>query len=327
MPRRLPDEAMRGPRKNPYDIRLPRWEPIPKSDPMWVAATLAPVKRRTQAVAMPMLVQVVPPEARVAMACHWMLERFGVPLLLRFIHSNLVHVGGFDPALAHRVLTEMRDRLPEVVVQRALPIKGELDSHVYTLAREASREELNALAELVRVHRRVLSPEALRSAGERYVRACFIKSKRYRDVPRPNRLGYLSTGERQNQVDIMVTDTANGHRYAVSVKNQREFLQARSQWIGECIDMAVAHGARPWIVTSFATDEGVEACERQRVRCTVIGARIAPATYDWRSKSMKKLMPKFYPVVGGEPYVYIGEQRIHGIPALARSLRELCVAY
>jgi hypothetical protein len=131
------------------------------------------------------------------------------------------------------------------------------------------------------------------------------------------------TAPHENQVDVMVTDTANGQKYAVSVKNQRQFLKARSKWIRECVKMAKAHGARPWIVTSFATEDGIKSCGEQGVRCSVIGARIAPETYYWRSKSMRKLMPTFYPVVGGEPYDYIGEQRIHGNPPLASALREL----
>jgi hypothetical protein len=127
----------------------------------------------------------------------------------------------------------------------------------------------------------------------------------------------------------MVTDTVNGQRYAVSVKNERQSLEARAKWIGECIKMAKAHGAKPRIISSFATEAGIESCKSQGVRCTVIGARIAPETFEWKSKSIKKLMPKFYPILGGEPYPYvcIGEQRIHGNPLPARALRELDAPY
>lgn len=325
MPSRLPDEAGRGPRKKPYDISLQRWRPITKGDRIWPPATLAPGGNHKR-IDFPVLVEITPPRARIAMSCHRMLERLQVPLLFRFIHSNLVHVGGFDPELAHRVVTEMRDHLPQVVV-RPFPIKGESESHLYTLGREAAIDELDALSELVRLHRRVLGADVLRGAGERYVRACFIKAERYARITQQERLGYVSTGKRQNQVDIMVTDKLNGQRYAVSVKNQREFLGARSEWIRECIQMAEAHKARPWIVASFATPKGLKACARQKVRVTVMGARIAPSAYSWRSKSMKKLITKFYPIVGGEPYLYIGEQRVHGMPALASQLRELDSVY
>jgi hypothetical protein len=42
---------------------------------------------------------------------------------------------------------------------------------------------------------------------------------------------------------------------------------------------------------------------------------------------MKKLLPKFYPIIGGERNVCIGEQRIHGSPPLERALRDLEVPY
>jgi hypothetical protein len=324
---RFPDESKRGPRKNPYDVRLSRWTPVTGADKeIWLPSALAsaPVKKgRPDAL----FTEVTPQDVSAAYACYKLLERSLVPVTLRFLQANLMHVGGFDPALVRKVANQLRDYVPDVVVNRALQTGENETSHIYVLGREPHDAELAALLDLIRKNRSVLSIGVLRSAGERYVRACFVRSKRYSNITKPDALGYEVTGPRDNQVDVMVSDTANGQRYAVSVKNQREFLEARSKWIGECIKMAKAHGARPWIITSFATDAGTESCTKQGVRCTVIGARIAPETYDERSKPMKKLLPKFYPILGGEPYVCIGEQRIHGNPPLASALREVDVPY
>lgn len=101
-----------------------------------------------------------------------------------------------------------------------------------------------------------LSNAKLGEAGERFVRACFVKSGRYRQITREQRLGNVVSSPGKNRLDLMVLDTANGKRYAVSVKNQREFLQKRRpNWIEGCIKMAAAHNALPWIVPSFATPE------------------------------------------------------------------------
>lgn len=39
---RLPDENRRGPRRNPYGVRLPRWKAITQSDELWFPDALAP---------------------------------------------------------------------------------------------------------------------------------------------------------------------------------------------------------------------------------------------------------------------------------------------
>src|ERR1700735_3227954 len=117
---RFRDEPKRGPRKNPYDTRLFRWRPVTRTDEeMWLPTTLAAV-RITKGGRDAVFTEVTPPDVRAAYACYKLLERAMVPVTLRFLEANLMHIGGYDPAVARRVANQLRDYVPEVIVNRAL---------------------------------------------------------------------------------------------------------------------------------------------------------------------------------------------------------------
>lgn len=301
---RLPDENRRGPRLNSYDVRLSRWMPITADDrKIWVPNALASITDYGLTIT-----EHIANRPRAAAAAYRILQRQGVPLLRRFLRGTMVHVGGIAPGVAQAVLDDLRRYAPNAVVQLPFPVEGEADSHVYATT-HPSDDELNALLALVTLDREVLPIHVLGEYGETFVRACFVKTDRYTHITQIRHLGYVIAAAGTNRLDLMVFDTVTGERYAVSVKNQREVMGRRSPWIKDCIDMAAAHNARPWLIPSFATPEAVEACKAQGVRCTPIGARIAPAK-DAQGRSMKVLLRKLYPVHGGEPFMRMGAERL-----------------
>lgn len=302
MQARLPDENRRGPRLNPYDVKLSRWTQItPDDGDIWMPNALASITDNDLTVT-----ERVPDRVRAAAAAYRILQRQGVPVLRRFLEGTMVHVGGIAPEEVQAVLDDLRRYAPSAVIQLPFAVEGEADSHVYAIAHPTD-DELSQLHRLVRLGRDALPIHLLGEVGELFVRACFVKTKRYTQITQVDRLGNVRAKPGTNRLDLMVAD--NGELFAVSVKNRHEVMRRRSTWIRECIDMAKAHNARPWLIPSFATAEAIDACTAQGVRCTPIGARIAPAT-DRQGRSMKVLLRKLYPIHGGEPFMLMGTQRL-----------------
>jgi hypothetical protein len=248
----------------------------------------------------------MPARARAAAAAYRILQRQGVPVLRRFLEGTMVHIGGIAPEEVQAVLDDLRCYAGNAVIQLPFAIEGEADSHVYAVV-QPTDEELTVLHALVTLAREVLPVRVLGEVGELFVRACFVKTKRYTQITQADRLGNVRAKPGTNRLDLMVAD--NGELFAVSVKNRHEVMRRRSAWIGECIEMAKAHNARPWLIPSFATAEAIDACRAQGVRCTPIGSRIAPAR-DRQGRSMKVLLRKLYPIHGGEPFMLMGTQRL-----------------
>lgn len=302
---RLPDENPRGPRRNPYDVSLPRWKVINKDDDLWLPDALAPVVDHDWVIA-----ERMPTRARISYAVYRMMERMAVPLLRRFLESNAMHVGGFAPEDVQAVLDDLRRYAPNSVIQIPFPVENEADSHVYSIT-PPDDDQLSDLRALVRLERQVLPIHVLGMVGEKFVRLCFVKTGRYAAITQVARLGNVRAEPGTNRLDLMVIGTVDGMRYAVSVKNRREVMRRRSSWIPERIEMAKAHHARPWLIPAFVTADSPEVCRAQGVRCTPIGSRVAPEQ-DTFGRSVRKLLKALYPVIGGEPYVFMGAERIRG---------------
>ncbi len=304
----MPDESARGRRIDPYDIRLARWCAIQFTDELWLRNTLVTTYKSPCA---PVQMEVgFDDRPKAGYAAYRILERIGVPLLRRFLMATLTHVGGFEPTVVQSALTDLRTYTGGAVMQRVFSVEAESNSHLYML-RKPQPQELEALRRLVALHRASLPIPVLGKVGEQYVRACFVKSKLYKNITQSQNLGYVVSAPGKNRLDLRVAEILTGTSWAVSVKNQVEWLTPRHRWIGECIAMAKLHSSLPWLVPSFATPEAMEACRRQGVRCTPIGSRVAPAE-DAEGRQMKRLLDRLYPYVGGEPWVLMGADRLYG---------------
>ena len=161
----------------------------------------------------------------------------------------------------------------------------------------------------------ILTAPVLGAAGERYVRYHLKRSEHFHSITRASDLGYESDDAGRNRLDIAATDS-RGRRYAISVKNTRDFLDNRKmrEWVdgnAGVIEMAENRkkGEIPWIVPSFATADAIRKCEARGVRCTPIGARIAPEKYGTRFT--RKAIERLHATLGPEPFRYVGAQRVH----------------
>jgi hypothetical protein len=245
---------------------------------------------------------------RVGYAAARLIYDTGVPLLRRYLEGVLVHVGGFSPRAVYAVLDDWRTYLPNTIFVDEIEGGPESNSHVYGL-RPLTDSEREHLTDLVSLRREVLNKDRLGDWGEIYVRACFKRSRTYSRVTRKRRLGHAVAAPGTNRADMLVTETATGERWAISVRNRKKVLEPRSDWIADCLEMAETNNAKPWIIPSFATHEAVAACIDQGMRCAPIGARVMPAE-DELKRPMRLKVAELYPVIGGEPFTFMGKNRL-----------------
>jgi hypothetical protein len=160
--------------------------------------------------------------------------------------------------------------------------------------------QLELLQDLCAEYDACIPNDARRRAGEQYVRALFVASGDYRDVSQTQRLGALRDNGGKNAADLFVTDSA-GRRFAVSVKNQREFLFPGKGAISDCFVKAKAHDAEPWLFAAFAVPEVLDACRSRGVRLSVFGRQILPAR-DRKGQHTSWLVNRLFPILGPLPF-------------------------
>jgi hypothetical protein len=66
----------------------------------------------------------------------------------------------------------------------------------------------------------------------------------------------------KNAVDLYATHRAMGTRYAISIKNQAEWVFPGSPAIKDLFVTARAHGREPWLIAPFMTDAARRRCEK-----------------------------------------------------------------
>ncbi len=239
----------------------------------------------------------------------------------RYVEAVALHVWRVPPKLIRTILDEFRNYAPFVMddyVENLIdPAKA---SKTYGLREFHADAERAILRDLFAERETILTANALGTAGQRYVRFHLRRCGRYKSVTADKFLGDVADVNGDNEVDCFATDTMNGRRYAISVKNTRDFLELRQGgWVSEIEEMARAHSTKrktvfPWIAISFATPEAIADCEARGVRCTPIGCRVAPEQYkdgNLIKRSTPAALRRLYATIGPEPFRYVGKQRVH----------------
>lgn len=233
------------------------------------------------------------------------------PILRRYLDAKAIHAWGFDPAFTRKMLDSITT-MPHIIRSDIVPNwkNRNRDSVAYGVD-PVKPDDLRTLEEMVNEREAILTASVLGAAGERYVRYHLKRSEHFHSITRASDLGYESDDAGTNRLDLAATDY-KGRRYAISVKNSRDFLDTRTmRWVDDVVRMAQDRnrGEIPWIVPAFVTDEAIRKCEVRGVRCTPIGARIAPEKYG--TKFTRSALARLHATIGPEPFRYVGVQRVH----------------
>lgn len=234
-----------------------------------------------------------------------------VPILRRYLDVKAIHQWGFPPAFVRATLDSITRRPGvfggDIIRNRK---NRDRDSIAYGID-PLKPEDLLELEEMVNERESILTASVLGAAGERYVRYHLKHSEHFHSITRASDLGYESDDTGKNRLDLTATDS-KGRRYAISVKNSRDFLDARTmRWIYDVVRMAQDRKRCeiPWIIPAFATAGAIKECKALGVRCTPVGARIAPEKYG--TKFTRKAIERLHATLGPEPFRYVGAQRVH----------------
>lgn len=261
------------------------------------------------------LFRVAPPPRDTARITGLVIELFQrtrpAPILRRYLDAKAIHAWGFHPAFARKMLDSIT-RMPHIIRSDIVPNwkNRDRDSVAYGVD-PFKPDDLRILEEMVNEREAILTASVLGAAGERYVRYHLKRSEHFHSITRASDLGFESDDAGRNRLDLVATDT-KGRRYAISVKNSREFLDARTiRWVDDVMRMADDRkkGEIPWIVPAFATDGAIMECEARGVWCTPIGARIAPEKYGTRFT--RKAIERLHATLGPEPFRFVGTHRVH----------------
>lgn len=123
----------------------------------------------------------------------------------------------------------------------------------------------------------------------------------------------------KHKVDIIMTRKVDGMRFAISVKNIRDFIGNRHSAIHDVINMAKAHQASPWLVAPFWFPEAKEYSTKLGVRYSELGRQILPyETIDGRD--LRKIIASVRHVVGPTRYEFVPQSRLP--PRLAQMSAE-----
>src|ERR1017187_953010 len=277
----------RGRPPNPYTARNPAWKP--GHTRTWF--------RKLPTIAEP---------SDYLVRVYTLLLYIRVPTLRRVIEALLVFDHAFQPEAVTTALNHLRR--PQAMMGMPLRItkfKHGLDENdLYSWGGFPTPFELKYLHAAYKERTRTLSKGLLRRAGERYVRALLIRSKKYSGLTQERQLGVVKDAHGRNALDIVAVSKDTGIKYGISVKNQREWLTAGDEAIKDCYSKATAHGARPWLFVAFATNKAQERCLRDGIRLTVLGRKIVPAEDDYH-RPMKLMIEKLRCVLGPQPFEYL----------------------
>jgi hypothetical protein len=240
-------------------------------------------------------------------------QHCGAPILRRYLEAYAVHQWKYEPADVHRILDRLRN---DAGILKYSTVRNEQNpersSGTYGL-RELTDDERAALQALIAERDALFSGTELGKCGERWVRSHFKRADRYKSVTPESKLGYVADDAGKHRIDLCVTDTRDGSRWAISVRNRRQHLERRTEaWVDELVRMVHdrKQNERPWIITSFVTNEMIERCEERGFRCTPMNARIYPETYDG-TKQTRKAIADLLITFGPVPFRCIGASRAH----------------
>jgi hypothetical protein len=240
-----------------------------------------------------------------------LLMQMEVPVLRRVIESILTHDHGDYPASVTTALanvtTQKRytSRWPITLTELPYPPRGRR-THVYTYKREPTGAEIRALVKMCRDRDKYLNKNVLKRAGERFVREWLVRGG-YTQVTPDDRVGKVRIGGRGLTTDLVAYCERESEWYAISVKNQREWLSASvGRTFDDVLKRAHHFDARAWLVVPFALDTAIERSRTSRIRLTLMGKQIAPVTAP--GKLLKLGIENMRPALGVEQYGFIMER-------------------
>jgi hypothetical protein len=245
-----------------------------------------------------------------------------VALHRRFIQAILVYDCGYEPRIVTEILGKLRRWKSFHVFQTELDVLGER-SHIYSLGRSASESEKSQIGTLIQLRQETLQPNVLGPAGEGFIRSCLIETGEFEDVTRRQDLGRLTDDDGKNRIDLYATNKRTGTRYAISVKNQAEWLYSGNRGIRDAHTKAKAHGRVPWLVAPFFSDPAKARCANNPegpIRFTEIGAQVMPSRIAGRDARV--LLEELAPLIGPQPIVLFGT-RFKADQVSTRLIRDL----
>lgn len=257
-----------------------------------------------------------------------LLRAVGTPLFRRFIQSTMTFQYGCDPTVVPKSL--------KVLVSGALgsgygrvfltkvPVPGrKWPTQAYSYGRPPSENEIQELRHLEELHRKLLPHWLLRRAGEEYVRGLLLQAG-YVSVTQRKHLGYV-TGNGKHSLDVAATDPISGTRFGISVKNQNEWLTAKSRAIKDCYARCREQNLAPWLFIPFATGKAEMRCHYDGIRLTVLGRQIVPVRDRW-GRPMHRHLPRIRQIVGPQPYEYLMrrfDRTLSRSPSVARDVEKI----
>jgi hypothetical protein len=229
------------------------------------------------------------------------MTRRTIATILEFDH-------GWNPQDVTEALRRLVMAENPIVRRTELQIDGEpKPMHIYSHGRDPKRQELDRLRGLCLERNRVLTRALLRDAGEQYVRAWLRSTGRFRGITALADLGRVAASDEPTS-DVIATEIATGRRFAVSVKNQREWLRPNAAAIDDAILRASAHRAEPWLCVPFALPETIDRCARDGPRLSLLGAQIVPATLADGRRTLSAI-DRLRAVIGPQPYTMLVQSR------------------
>lgn len=190
-----------------------------------------------------------------------------------------------------------------------LPVKTyPKDANIWSYGRKPTNTEVGALRTMYERFRDDLDTKRYGKTAELYVFRLLNRSRAY-ERANIKLVGEYRDSQSKNKVDIVMVRREDGKKFAISVKNIRDFIGERHRAIHDVIKMAKAHDAAPWLIASYWFPEAKTYAVRNGVRWSELGRQILP--YESQDgRDLRKVVEGVRHIVGPTKYDFVPQHRL-----------------
>lgn len=206
-------------------------------------------------------------------------------------------------------------KAPGVIVTR-LPIAGyPRPAHILSHRRSPTATELSAIGSMWEDFREIDTHRFAKTA-ETYVHGLLTYSRAYERTLR-SRLGE-HRGRTQRKADLVMTEKGTGRRWAIEVKNWREFIPKGHPVFQGVLDTARDFDAEPWLIAAHMFPEAKRYAHSLGIRRTELGSQILPFKTETkaraglrrpRGRDVRRIVERARHIIGPEPYMFVPHDR------------------
>lgn len=254
-------------------------------------------------------------DATMAATCGYIVDLLQPPGRI-MAPSDIERCATKELKVAPRIVTHaLADMHPDPLTLTPFPMTGSVVAHAYSFG-DPDPGALAQCREMNAARSALLSPEKLRDASERYVRAAIrhVRTRgasQYLSIPNPSCLGRIVVSDSSYLADLVVgyeTEEREKINLLIEVKAHREHLDVTSGIFAPLIRAAIAANGKseshqPVLIASHLTARAKSFCNAAGIAVHELGRRFLP-------RQDRREAKELWPTGWDELFQYIRLDRI-----------------